>query len=439
MADDLLYLSEMITFVLSNSNQAVFLSSKYVAIGTIGAGGFTPTIAYTYKAMVGKQFDEFEVSGIKSARQIPASASLSDLTSSYITNAHEMSKISNYIGANGTISAISEVDRTDPKLLKIIKLPYRPVYYDIDMSGKLASLPNGWMFDDQTADFPNMLKYTDKDTTKALQNFMFLYTDDSEYESPYDVLNYEAQTGRGHLVNRDAKYETKLRMSEFFLQKMVYDSFSYNFRAEFMETDGGPNTLSTNFVVSLTMSSKFMFQLPLTTFGSGLKLDTQDYSGFIYVARNNELPIFNSEYLNYIRVGYNYDIKTRNRQLTSSIIGGVLSVGGAVVSAVAGGPIGIAGAVGLGITAVSQFSRAVINTAQADQNIAEKLKQTEMQGLSVASADDVDLMTENDIDDLLRNALNEFSGILFSISCSPLCAIKEFVKNGIITNVVRTF
>ena len=392
----------MRTLTITATNQCIVWLNKRIYFGTINSSGFTPTSYFIYTSIANKSFDEAELTGVRKMRQdIPSSvlitnASINNLTTTMVESMHINSKIANYVGERGTIQPISFVDRTDPLLLKIIKLPYRPLYLDFNADGVLTSIPNGWAYEGTLADFPHMLKYVDDNTTNALSHELFLYGENANYESPYDVLNYETQAGRGHLVSRNSKYETKLLHSDFFLQKFVYDSFDFLFRAEFMETDGGAQTLSAIFSVSLTMSSKFMFQFPLTTFNSGLKLDTQDYSGMLYIVRNNELPIYNSAYLNYIRTGYNYDIKTRNRQLRSSIIGGTLSIAGAIGSfATAGitGGLSIPVGVSLLTTATGSFYNAISQTAQHDQNIAERLRSAEMQGLSIAGSDDVDLMS----------------------------------------------
>ena len=385
------------SFTITASNQCIFLTRRRIYFGTVDASGYTITHWYEYTSLANKSFEEVEFEGIKCLRQdIPNSVLIparpTNLTTTIISSMHENSKIKNYVGAQGTIEPIDAVNRTDPKLLKIIKLPYRPLNFSFNASGVLTSLPAGWTYEGTLVDFPHMLRYTEENTTKALSHNFFLFGDD-EYESPYEILEYESQSNRGKRISKSDHYETKLLHSDYLVQKFVYDSFAFNFRAELMDTDGAPQTLYTTFSVSLTMSSKFMFQFPLTTFGSGLKLDTQDYSGMAYVVRNNELPIFNSAYLNYIRTGYNYDIKTRNRQLSSNIVLGSLSLIGAVASAVGGGPLGTAGAIGLGVNALSKFTSTAFSTAQADQNIAQKLKTAEMQGLSVAGSDDVDLMS----------------------------------------------
>lgn len=42
---------------------------------------------------------------------------------------------------------------------------------------------------------------------------------------------------------------------------------------------------------------------------------TIDYEDYLLVNRNNEETIFSNDYLNYIRTGYNYDKKARDREI----------------------------------------------------------------------------------------------------------------------------
>ena len=134
------------TFTFSNGNNAFFLSSKQVAVGVLTNAGFIPSKTITYKWYSNKEFNDFQFTNLKCAKQVISSAQFTDLTPTYIGNAHAVSMISNYLGSNGAIMPISEVDRTDPKLVKIIKLPYRPVAFSMDSQGEMIALPDGWIF-----------------------------------------------------------------------------------------------------------------------------------------------------------------------------------------------------------------------------------------------------------------------------------------------------
>ena len=388
---------EEITLTISNSSKAIICFPDRVYFGWVDLLGFHYEVMYGYNKHANIQFEEFEVKNVKVAHEVLWTTGATTLLKNYIINLPKVAKIRDAEAEQGFVAPISAIDRTDPKLLKIIKLPYKPVNFTLTSQGKMTKFPDGWIFEHDIANFPTLLKYDTSDLTKCLNNTIFLYTGDNSYKNATDIVSYHTLNGIGKITNRNDENETKIWHSDYFIQKFVYDSFAYTYRLElFKKGFVSPlNYTPINFKVSLTMSSKFMFEF--VNLQIEMQYDTQDYSALLYVARNNELPIFNSAYLNYIRTGYNYDIKTRNRQLTSNIIGGTLATAGAVASFLSSiwtGGIGITAGVGLATTALGQFTRTALDTAQADQNIAEKLKQAEMQGLSVAGADDVDLMTE---------------------------------------------
>ena len=405
------------TWNLTANNQALYLSSKYCAKGLITGSGFVVQESITYTSFNNREMNNFDFKGlvgVKCIRQVSSSTSLSDLTSAYISGLHKMSMIDNYLGTNDVMQPISEVDRTDQQLLKIVKLPYRPVSYSFSPTGIMDKLPTGWIFEDdlKLADntpFPHMLRYVGTDTTLALQNQITFTSDDVNFVSPFEIAKNNSLTDYGKQVARNSAYETKLLHSDFFQQKFVYDSFDMTYNLEYLDTsDLGSQNLFVNFIISLTMSSKFMFVQ--TAYNNFLLRDTQNYSGIVYVARNNELPIFNSAYLNYIRTGYNYDIKTRNRQLASNVVQGSLAMVGAVASFLSSaytGGFGVVGGISLATTGVSKIYSTIKETNQADQNIAEKMKVAEMQGLSVIGSDDVDLMTEYTYDNKAKIVVYE--------------------------------
>ena len=145
--------------------------------------------------------------------------------------------------------------------------------------------------------------------------------------------------------------------------------------------------------MSRNIVSKFLFK-----FLYKYKVAVEDYENIVAVSRNNEEVLYNSQYLNYIRTGYNYDLKAKERQETSSAIGIGLSALGMVASiaiAVATeNPLPIAGAVASGLSLVGQTANYAKQTAQNEENIQRKLQEAQQQAVSVMNADDVDLLFE---------------------------------------------
>ena len=122
----------------------------------------------------------------------------------------------------------------------------------------------------------------------------------------------------------------------------------------------------------------------------------EDYDNLISVARSNEETIYSSQYLNYLRNGYNYDVKQRNRNL---IFGGLnLALGG--VGAVLGlgdmaqSKEGITASGGYGVVSgqtsgVLGFIKGAIDSQQA---MEQKQEQMKAQATSVTGSDDIDLL-----------------------------------------------
>lgn len=396
------------TIEISSSTTCVYISKSEIRVMTLRANPY-PDVVARYKPGGLKKFTNvfFEnVFYVRKGTNDPV-----EITLSNITNIPQDTSFPTTINANTRIGTIYDIDRTDPKLLKILKLPYCPIKatnWNIVRESEDGddyfgfSLPAGWRILSGT---PNFITYETSNVVDCFKNENIpVVNENNDLYSPFEVLKEMTINNLvGNITPKTTlNLEPKLYHSDYYIRKFVYDSFSYTFKMEnYNKPSGLGEYVFLTFMVSSTMTSKMAFRFSNCDFiGSsnvnerGLKFDEQDYSNLVYVARNNELPLFNSAYLQYIRTGFNYDVKTKNRQLASNIVGGVLSTTGAIVSAVAGGPVGVAGAVALGIGAVSKFTSAIIQNAQSEQNIEQKLKSTEMQGLSVIGSDDVDIMSE---------------------------------------------
>lgn len=223
------------------------------------------------------------------------------------------------------IDGIDTVDRTDTTIISILKLPYSPV--SIDVSKITSELPPEidevekvtW----QSQSTGNYFKLK----TNYLQNF--------ENELKISNIFKDYYIGREALKAEKSRYdyyESALYRSEYTQVKFVYDSFSYALQPELFATNyltgKSDQNLSINFVTTGTMNSRFLFDF--NDKGKGIKygLAVEDYPYVMNIARNNNITVFNSEYLNYMRYGYNADVKARNASLISAGLG----IGASLVS-----------------------------------------------------------------------------------------------------------
>ena len=286
-----------------------------------------------------------------------------------------------------TLSPFSEIDRTDSKLVRIISIPYvvNMRYYMFDT--------NTWSYDSDGS-----FLYLNNPNVKFTNVIGDAYT-------PLNVLNVtyiEAFSDTDVVIEtpRNDMYESKLYNSEFYTPKFVYDSFNYTYHLENVDVDlvdfsGGQDI---KYTCSSLINSRFMWQ-----FDVPLKRSTSDYDNICIASRNNELPIYSNKYIDYIRSGYNYDVKNKQAQLTKGIattalatlgagVGTALTIGAA--SGSAAGPVGTAvgAVVGAGVGLATSLIGLASSQAQADRNIQQKLDEAQRQATSVVGGDDVDLL-----------------------------------------------
>ena len=271
------------------------------------------------------------------------------------------------------------IDKTLEENLKIINVPYSPTPYTIGING--YEIDDCWEYDQQLG----RLKLVDFErkfihqigTTERNLLYNFDYT-----ETP------------NPLVKRNV-LDSKLYHSDYCRNKFVYDSFSRIFPLEQLNIEESLNSAFLNdhesnfaftFVMSRNIVSKFLFKFDFV-----YKFANEDYPNVVAVARNNEEVLYNSAYLNYVRTGYNYDLKSKERNEVASGLGIGLNVASLIASGViglaTGNPIAVAGAVASGIGLVGQLVNFAKTTAQNEENVQRKLVETQRQAVSVLSFD----------------------------------------------------
>lgn len=204
-----------------------------------------------------------------------------------------------FMGAGSVlvVDGINQVDRTDPKLIKIIKLPYCPANVVIGEDGYLR------FGDEYNYDVnEKMLKVNRLSTTfsRILDIDMPL----TAWSNPFAEYDYEFSVKPER--EKSYQYETKLYHSDYYLPKIIYDSYTFVFQLELM-TNRPNDRWQIQFNVSNTINSRFMFTFLDYVCENN---EVRDYNNIMYVARNNDCVIFNQQYINYIRTGYNYDKKS---------------------------------------------------------------------------------------------------------------------------------
>lgn len=204
----------------------------------------------------------------------------------------------------------------------------------------------------------------------------------------------------------DATNESKIYNSQFFTSKINYDSFNCQIKPELIDATFNPSSsngdIDIKYKVSDTLNSTFGFKIDFDKIGN--YVSGQDYEGYLIANRNNEYPILNSEYLNYMRNGYNYDkkanalaIESAKKQATTQTIGAAVSIGVGLLDVAFGTKALGIGMIGTGIMQSIGVGNAWKNvkTTQENQEIAtqKNLANLEAQGISVAASDDLSMLT----------------------------------------------
>ena len=306
-----------------------------------------------------------------------------------------------YIGQTAVYTATyADIDKTDSRIVKIIKLPYAPC--NITYTNGIYVFPSEWTYTN------GYMKLND-----ASLSTEFLNERIGRVNLPELYVREPATYSA--IAPKDINYESKLYHSDFYDFKLVYDSFVRDIKLENYETNmfdpsyvWKPNltTLDIDFKPTNTINSKFAFRIetylsdPSGNYDFADYKTTSDYEKYLLVSRNNEETIFNNDYLNYIRTGYNYDKKSKQEQSTKSwLLGGLqLAAGvatlavGAAASGFTGG-VSAAASIALVSSAISTFASNAYTQASNERSMQSKLASLAAQSSGVAGSDDVDLLS----------------------------------------------
>jgi len=292
------------------------------------------------------------------------------------------------------VSEFSRVSNWDSKLIKIIKLPYAPNKITKDSTTGVYDFGSNWQYEN------GLLRLKDLHTT-------FKNSRSSTIVAP---LAFTLPTGSVINSTRFIK-DPKLLHSDFHLEKFIYDNFSYTINLEKCRViNNNPNlNYQIVFKPSNTINSNFLFAIYLNDKSVTQKV-TEDYP-VILSSRNNEMPIFNNSYINYIKNGFNYDKKSKSIQSASNWSGVALSalsagVGALLAANPATAAYGALMTVGSAVSLVNSAKNAITTDIQNENNLQSKLATLKAQSTGVSGTDDIDLLTEYSFNKLLYRVYN---------------------------------
>lgn len=284
--------------------------------------------------------------------------------------------------------------KTDPRLIKIIELPYAP--FDYTETDGIFNIPNGWELDSYGA-----LRLIDADTVdfkSSVASFNNLAPE------PFVIADVVNEQGIQKKANPE-EYETKLWNSSYYALKYVYDTQSKPIKLEEFEHLAVPDySLSIEFNPSTGMDNSIGFQ-----FKCSEQLDT-DFGDWLVCNRSTEIAYYTNEYLNYQRYGNAIDERNKGFSIASTVAGGIgstaqtsASLAFAIAGAKIGSLTGLAGAgIGAGVGLVTSAIATASSIYKANDQINSKIDQYTHQASSVSASNDLSIFRKYGKNKLLQ-------------------------------------
>lgn len=287
------------------------------------------------------------------------------------------------------------INRLDSKIVKLITLPYCPIKIkQVTFNNEI----NVYQYDS------NEVSYNSPDFSLQLVNLNIKFKNEiiSNLEDPTKELIIKDDFTKLNEDLRNDNLESKIYHSDFYYKKFVYDSFSYIYQYELINFEKSINTyFEFDFIMSSSINSRFMFYFKNYHVDS---YAVDDYNNYLIIARNNERTLYNSAYINYIKTGFNFDVKNKNTQNFMNWGSFALSLG-ATIATVAS-TIATSGAtapllIGASVSTVGTFTNAINSTISSERNFEQKQEQLKAQSTNVINSDDFDLLNEYNKNSLL--------------------------------------
>lgn len=196
------------------------------------------------------------------------------------------------------------------------------------------------------------------------------------------------------LVEKSKGYESKLFHSDYYYHKLAFDSDSI--MVELQKINNIDLDIDNNVIngrVSNTLNSSFIFKLSQYIDSNGSTF-TEDYQNVLISNKNNQISIINSDYINYLRNGYNYDKKINEMDSASDIKNLVLNglqFGAGLALAPSTGGLSAISAIQGGVGLVNGFINLAENQERRNIAMEQKLIQLKNQSVNVRGNSPIDI------------------------------------------------
>lgn len=284
--------------------------------------------------------------------------------------------------------------KTDPRLIKIIELPYAP--FDYTETDGIFNVPNGWQVDSYGA-----LRLIDADSVDFKSSVVSY---DNLAPEPFVIADVVNEAGIQKKANPE-EYETKLWNSSYYSLKYIYDGDYHAVKLEEFEHLAVPSySLNINFNSSTGMDNSIAFE-----FKCSEQLDT-DFGDWLISNRTTEVPYYTNEYLNYLRYGKAVDERNKAYSIASTVVGGLgstaqtsaslaFAINGAALKGLTGG---VGAMIGGGVGLISGIIATASSISKANEQIQSKIDQYTHQSSSVSSSNDLSIFKKYGKNKLLQ-------------------------------------
>ena len=274
--------------------------------------------------------------------------------------------------------AFNSIDRSLSSICKIVEIPFAP---DNESSGCFKFIGS---YDETSTAYSYSIRYIlDSLETQPIHSI--------DLSLANIVIKRPSTLTKSEALLKDPK----IYSGAFSYYKVVYDSYSSVINLENINTKATDFRLKWYGSSAISSSSIVMLeQLYYTSTGNEVIVEPvnveEDYPILLTSDRNNELPLYSSEWLNYLRNGYNYDKKANSLGIVSSLA----STLGALISGAATIASGGSSAAATIPTMVAMTTSAVhgwTNTASTINSQLAKETQLKNQSASVSTINDISL------------------------------------------------
>lgn len=220
------------------------------------------------------------------------------------------------------MTSIDTIDRTLSNLYKVIECPYCPLDLQIT-NDVLTGIPAGWKYDQSQNKLScDNLKYEFPERTAWTEENVMNHIAGQVIKAQRAKLTLYSRHDHSDGVEGNV-VDPKTFISTLRSYNFVYDTASWSVIPEDLVIPNKtprPDLIQIKFKQSNNISSDCGFRFDIPEFG---KMHREYFDDYMFSMRSNELPLYSSDYINYMRNGYNYDLKANRQALINDIISNI--------------------------------------------------------------------------------------------------------------------